>query len=432
MAELSAEERYNNADMEAFDAYCEADSEYQEHIRQYNACLKEYERIINSHTDIYNEITEKAQTCNEAREKAESLINVVVIGVMNHGKSTMLNALLNNTDDSLFKVADKRETREIQREERENICWTDTPGFDADEDDNNKALAGITQLEVGLFVHRASVGELHANEVEVLRKISKNCKESFLENTCIVLNDDICNDEQLEKVFEKISEQLDKFLDASILIFVCNPKSYQKGLRENKKILAGKSGIAELRAWIEWRCEQLRELKDSRIDQTSRILEPEIRRKCKIAIEKLEEGIHDIEQQILIARTCSDNLHKAIKKISFNKDRIWNFKLSNKHNNILSPIKYSMPIITSPVILPLWDIIPKLFSSDFDKECTNTMENLRNYIQDLHDKKNDIAESIRDFKKCQDELKELSQNMRNLRNLKIGETNGRTNKIQRV
>ncbi|MBD5167115.1 MAG: hypothetical protein HDT12_04985 [Helicobacter sp.] len=424
MAELSAKERYDNADLDAFSAYSDACSQHEEHVRQYNDCFKEYERICDSYTEIRQEISEKAKVCKEAHQSADSDTNVVVIGIMNHGKSTMLNALLDNTDDSLFKVADKRETRENQYERRNGICWTDTPGFDADEDDDNKALAGIKHLKIGLFVHKASTGELHANEVEVLRKISNTYEKTFMDNTCIVLNKDINDDEELKRVHEKISEQLEDLLGESLKIFPCNPKSYQKGFREHKKILMGKSGITELRDWIKSRCE----VRDIRIDQTSRILEPEIRQKCKKAIEKLERGIQYIEEQVQLAAICSENLHSAIKEIERNKDRMRGLR-----KEVMSDEKVSGGLLGggggAAVGAAIGSIVPFFgtltgaaigaalgstagaTSSDFDEEHNSNMEMHNDHINELNEKKNDVVESIRDFRRWQDELRGFLQEM---------------------
>lgn len=428
MAELSAKERYDNADLDAFSAYSDACSQHEEHVHQYNTCLKEYERICDTHAEILQEISEKAKTCNEAYQSIDSDINVVVIGIMNHGKSTMLNALLNDTDDSLFKVADRRETREIQCEERDGICWTDTPGFDADEADDNKALAGIKQLKIGLFVHKASTGELHANEVEVLHKISNTYEKTFMDNTCIVLNKDINDDEELKMVREKISEQLEDLLGESLNIFPCNPKSYQKGLRENKKILAGKSGITELRDWIKGRYEYLGKTKGIRIDQTLRIHEPEIRQKCKKAIAKLEVGIQDIEEQIRLAVECSDKLHNAIKEIERNKD-----KMRGLRKEVISDEKVGGGLLGggggAAVGAAIGSIVPFFgtltgaaigaalgstagaASSDFDEEHNSNMEMHNDHINELNEKKNDVAESIQDFRRWQDELQGFLQKM---------------------
>ncbi|MDE7316123.1 MAG: 50S ribosome-binding GTPase [Helicobacter sp.] len=400
MAELSAEERYNNADMEAFNAYNEACLQHGEHVRQYNDCLKEYERILDFHIDICKEVNEKAKTYNKAWENADSLSNVVVIGIMNHGKSTMLNALIGDKDDSTFKVADKRETKEIQREVRDGICWTDTPGFDADEDDDNKALAGIKHLKIGLFVHKASTGELHANEVEVLHKLANKREEAFLENTCIVLNDDISDDEKLEILLDRIDAQLKDVLGQKLEIFPCNPKSYQKGLREHKKILEGKSGIAELRNWIKNQCQILEIGKNSRIDQTARILEPEIRQKCKKAIEKLKKGIQDIEEQIQLAAVCSDDIHNAIKEINRNKD-----KMRGLRKEILDNVG---------ILGGLMSVFGGGGSSDFDEKHNSNMGDINRYIVELNEKKNDIVESIRDFRGWQDKLRESIQNMQKI------------------
>ena len=399
MAKLSAEERYNSAMTEAQTAYVDALSECKQYLIESRIFMEKRINTIKSYNSIHDDIVENAQTCNKTWENANLLTNVVVIGIMNHGKSTMLNALIDDTDDSTFKVADKRETQKPQREERDGICWTDTPGFDADEADDNKALEGITQLEVGLFVHKASTGELHANEVEVLHKLANKREEAFLENTCIVLNDDISDDEKLEILLDRIDTQLKDILGRRLEIFPCNPKSYQKGLREHKKILMGKSGIAELHDWIEERCHSLNAEKEHRQDQTSRVLEPKIRQKCKMAIEKLEEGIQDIEEQIQVAAICSEKLHAAIKEINRNKDRMRTLRKE---------------VIDSA---GMFGGLMSVFgggNSDFDEEHNTNMGTLNHYVVDLNEKKNEIVESIQESRERQNDFRESIQEIQEI------------------
>ena len=399
MAKLSAEERYEAAMTEAQTAYVDALSECKQYLIESRIFMEKRINTIKSYNSIHDDIVENAQTCNKTWENANLLTNVVVIGIMNHGKSTMLNALIKDEDDSTFKVADRRETQEIQHKECDGICWTDTPGFDADEADDNKALEGITQLEVGLFVHKASTGELHANEVEVLHKLANKREEAFLKNTCIVLNDDISDDEKLEFLLDRIDTQLKDFLGRRLEIFPCNPKSYQKGLRENKKILMGKSGITELRDWIEERCHSLNAEKDHRQDQTSRVLEPKIRQKCKTAIEKLEEGIQDIEEQIQVAAICSEKLHVAIKEINRNKDRMRTLRKE---------------VIDSAGMFGGLMSVFGGANSDFDEEHNTNMGTLNHYVVDLNENKNEIVESIRESRERQNDFQESIQEMQEI------------------
>ena len=402
MAKLSAEERYEAADTEAFETYDNAVSDYEQYLDETSNVIGRLHKILNSYGRINEKIGKNTQTCNKAWKKIDSPINVVVIGIMNHGKSTMLNALLDDTDDTIFKVADKRETKEVQYEKRDGICWTDTPGFDADETDDNKALEGITQLEVGLFVHKASTGELHANEVEVLHKLANKREEAFLKNTCIVLNDDISDDEKLEILLDRIEEQLEDALEQRLKVFRCNPKSYQKGLRENKELLKKQSGIARLHDWIMRQCDKLSAERDGRIDQTSRDLNPVIRSDCKEAIEKLEEGIQEIEEHIQLAEVNSNKLHNAIRDINRIKDR--------------------MRTLRKEIIdgAGMFGGLMSVFgggNSDFEENHSSNMEALNNYINDLTDKKNKIVgipqrlmEQQNDFKKLIQGLQRIHEN----------------------
>src|SRR5690625_1988178 len=59
----------------------------------------------------------------------ERLPTITVVGKYNHGKSSLLNALVG---ESHFAVADKRQTRSLERAVADGVCWLDAPGLDAD------------------------------------------------------------------------------------------------------------------------------------------------------------------------------------------------------------------------------------------------------------------------------------------------------------
>ena len=443
MAELSAKERYDNADLDAFSAYSNACSQHEEHVQQYNHCLEKHNELIDEHHSINSEIGEKVQTCKRAWEKIESgtdsvvsLNNVVVIGIYNQGKSTLLNALLDDMNNATFKVSNTPQTRELQCKEHGGIQWIDTPGFAVEEVDDNKALAGIEQVGIGLFVHKAKMGELHKNEIETLRKLADKHREAFL-RTCIVLNDDIGEEENLKILHHKITEQLKTNFDVSIPVFICNPEDYQQGLRENDDDFKQISKISILRDWIKWRHETLKELGHNRIDQLAHLtsqasrLESEVCQKCKKAIEKLEKGIQYIEEQVQLAAICSENLHSAIKEIERNKDRMRGLR-----KEVISDEKVSGGLLGggggAAVGAAIGSIVPFFgtltgaaigaalgstagaTSSDFDEEHNSNMEMHTNHISELNEKKNDIAESIRDFRAWQDDFRAGIQNMQEI------------------
>src|SRR5699024_11841545 len=85
----------------------------------------------------------------------QRLPTITVVGKYNHGKSSLLNALVGETH---FAVADKRQTRCLERAVADGVCWLDAPGLDADirsEDDAHAHQAAWLEGDVRLCFHAA-------------------------------------------------------------------------------------------------------------------------------------------------------------------------------------------------------------------------------------------------------------------------------------
>lgn len=103
---------------------------------------------------------------------------VAVLGKYNHGKSSLLNALIG---EACFAVSDKRQTRSNQVAERAGLRWIDTPGLDADsagEDDRMAMEAATRDADLRLFVHAMDQGELDRGEAEWLARLAQEQAES--------------------------------------------------------------------------------------------------------------------------------------------------------------------------------------------------------------------------------------------------------------
>ena len=79
---------------------------------------------------------------------------VAVCGLMNAGKSFLLNMLSQHFDREHFKTADQRETAEIKRLETNDFIYLDTPGLDANNTDDLLAKQGIGSADIVLYVHQ--------------------------------------------------------------------------------------------------------------------------------------------------------------------------------------------------------------------------------------------------------------------------------------
>ena len=191
-------------------------------------------------------------------------VNIINAGIMNHGKSSLLNSLM---DAEIFEVQDIRQTVENKTE-----CWfddvylTDTPGLAAEEIDDAAAYAAYRRANFILFVHKTEVGELHKNEIDAINKIKSffNDDNFFWQHFSLVLTslDAYAKDTaSLDAIREKsLTDILTNCGGAGFPVFIVSNTRYQKGVAENKPKLVELSGIPELKSYLQenipaWRTE---------------------------------------------------------------------------------------------------------------------------------------------------------------------------------
>lgn len=166
---------------------------------------------------------------------------ITVFGKYNHGKSTLLNALIVET---VFKAADKRETKEIKEHLYDGIIWVDTPGLDADVQGRHdkKAMKGALEIsDVLLLVHNVELGELDKSELEIYKRLSKQDKNHRRKIVLALTQIDQVSKEQLETVKNKIKQQV-----PGLVLFPVSALIFQKGVEQIQYIFIEKSGMKAL------------------------------------------------------------------------------------------------------------------------------------------------------------------------------------------
>ena len=246
--------------------------------------------------------------------------NVVCIGAYNHGKSSLLNVLTKHYDDSIFKVADKRETTENKSYEFEGIIYTDTPGLNATHKDDAYALDAVLNSDVNIFVHSQNEGELSKKEIDYLKCLldSYCTKEMFISKTIFIINHiEGLNDEEIKNATQRFNGQINNMFGADPVLFIAKTTSYTKGMRENKPILARNSGIEEIKEQIKRFCipevvqyrrkQRLKNVYDQLInllhqelkDNTAAINEQKNKNKSVASeISKMAQTINNIKQRL--------------------------------------------------------------------------------------------------------------------------------------
>lgn len=179
-------------------------------------------------------------------------INIINAGIMNHGKSSLFNSLL---DKEVFASQDVRTTVKNQGVQwGDNVYLIDTPGLEAEENDDTAAYNAYRRANMIIFVHSIKVGELHDKELEAINKIKNlfNNDEFFCKHFCLTLTFiESASEENIFSIRDKTLGDIKKHCGISDFpVFIVSNSRYQKGIAENKKNMIRHSGIPELKEFL--------------------------------------------------------------------------------------------------------------------------------------------------------------------------------------
>lgn len=202
----------------------------------------------------------------EWKERNNNFLKITCIGFYNNGKSTLLNALIDDFENQTFQVSDKVETKENKEFQKENIIYVDSPGLNATVEDDEKVLEAIMQSDINLFIHNITSGAFTKKEVEFLKflKAKYDNNKDFLQNTIFVLSqiDNLKEEEDIKRTKDDIQEQLKNTFGENANIIPVSSLRYIKGKNENKELLIKKSNIETLKTEISNFLENIKTIKD--------------------------------------------------------------------------------------------------------------------------------------------------------------------------
>ena len=190
-------------------------------------------------------------------------VKIAVAGRMNHGKSSLLNSLIG---DNIFKVQDIRETTVNSRYELfEDVLLVDTPGLDANINDDAIANVAYESSNIILFVHNYNVGDFHKGELEALKRIADfHNSEAFGDRFILVLTgkDAVTDQNDRELIKLKLLKDIKQFCGLqNFPTFEVSNTTFMKGKSENKEKLIVYSGIPTLLEYITSKIEELKSLR---------------------------------------------------------------------------------------------------------------------------------------------------------------------------
>jgi small GTP-binding protein len=247
---------------------------------------------INKFTKLIPNTEKQVKRLKFLKEQAKE-VRVAAFGKYNHGKSTLLNAMIGK---EVFKTADKRETIKNAEYKHDGIVWIDTPGLDADvkKKDDQQAKSGAFQMADFIFlVHRVDAGELDKYELQLYQDMIKQDRNSS-KKMCLVLTQiDQINKIQLYPVLYKIKRQIPK-----IPVFPVSATRYTRGLLENKPKFVQLSGIKQLFDKTSQLVSHIDDLRQSEIQSLINNITSELEKKrqaieAKLNSVRIEKNLQD-------------------------------------------------------------------------------------------------------------------------------------------
>lgn len=244
------------------------------------------------------------------------LVNITCMGLYNHGKSSLLNALIKDFNEETFKTADVRETTENKSFEYRNTNYIDTPGLNADEYDDKRVFDAVKESDINLFVHRITTGEFVEKEIEFLNKIKNNWEnpEEFINRTIFVLSmiDEVNDDNDIDLAINKMNNQINEIFQTKPLIIPISVTRYKKGNIENKNILIKKSNLGLLEDIIN---ELIEKFKPSILETRKKRLQNIYDELIKKSNSKFQEKKFELSKQKNIQEEFFKNLYKDVAQV---------------------------------------------------------------------------------------------------------------------
>ncbi len=249
--------------------------------------------------------------------KLESLYNsdkirITVFGKYNHGKTTLLNAIIG---ENVFGAGDIRTKNSVQKIFYNGIVWYDTPGLAADVSglDYEESKDAINASDIIFLVHSIREGELDKDELGFIISALKDFPMNRNKFVLILSQIEQMNPNDLADIETAVFWQLCD-MHCMVEIVKVSAHLYIKGKRENKAALEDMSNFSRLMQVIQRKKNQRTEARRSELFELKRKITSQLDKKTAF----LESEINILlERKSDIMDDFTDDYRDAINGISF-------------------------------------------------------------------------------------------------------------------
>lgn len=205
-------------------------------------------------------------------EKRLSMQNVVTIantGLVNAGKSSLFNALLDSYETERFPVGAVRTTKFGKRESlAEGIDILDTPGIDATDGDDEEAFSALMESDLIVAVHNIKIGMLNRGEYDWLQRLASRMTREEVERKIIFACTWIDERERQEDYRSAVEETKRQAFEAlgsdQVPFWEVSAKRYLLARQKGKEKMLDASKVPEFKAYLLRRAAEARASADDR------------------------------------------------------------------------------------------------------------------------------------------------------------------------
>ena len=195
------------------------------------------------------------------KSSSGSVVTIANTGLVNSGKSSLFNALLDSYDQKRFPEGAVRTTIQGDREHlNASIDLLDTPGIDATDEDDEAAFSAVMAADLIVIVHNIKTGMLNAAEYQWIRRIATAMNHrSVLERVAFVCSwiDERERDSGYQEVVAETRRQVYEALGAQVPFWEVSAKRYLNA-HGAKPGLAKASKIPQFREFLLQQAERAR------------------------------------------------------------------------------------------------------------------------------------------------------------------------------
>ena len=198
----------------------------------------------------------------ERKLAAKDTITIVNTGLVNSGKSSLFNALLDAFETERFPVGAVRTTMHGDRERLNDwVEIIDTPGIDATDEDDETAFHTLMEADLIVVTHNIKTGPLNRSEYEWLRRIAngvaKTDRERRITFICTWIDERDREDGYLG-ITAEVKRQVTEAMEGEIPFWEVSAKRYSTAHRKGIEAMAAASKIPVLKDFLLQRAAQAR------------------------------------------------------------------------------------------------------------------------------------------------------------------------------